>query len=248
MVPFAYPLLRWLPKGEGKPVMLVPGFMARDQSMAILRHWLTRLGYQVHGWQQGLNTGINNEQHQALGERLSYLAKKHQQPVRLIGWSLGGIQCRALAHAHPELVNSVITMGSPFRLPGVKLVKGIVARLYDKINAEKASMLTDPDAVWQYPPPVPSTAIYSRMDGIANWDLCIDEPNSGQTENIRVFSSHSGMGSNPEVMLLLAQRLHDDKDSWQKLDSNAVRRFFRRHDTRAGKNKAVTDGLTAPSV
>lgn len=226
-VPFAYPFAKWLPRGDGNPVMLVPGFMARDQSMVLLRHWLKRLGYNVHGWQQGRNTGVNDDQLEQLGLHLTRLAKKYDRPVRLVGWSLGGIQCRALAHAHPELVNSVITLGSPFRLPGVKSVKGLVSRLYDKVNAEQSSMLTDPDAVWQYSPPVPSTAVYCKLDGIANWDLCIDEPEGSQTENLGVMSSHTGMGSNPEIMLLLAHRLHDDKDSWKKFDPSLLRRFFR---------------------
>ena len=226
MLPFAYPLAKWMPKGEGKPVMLIPGFMARDQSMVLLRHWLKRLGYKVHGWQQGRNTGLNDEQQKNLGERLTRLAERYDSPVRLIGWSLGGIQCRALAHSHPDLVNSVITLGSPFRLPRVKSVKGLVARLYDRVNAGKSNGLTDPDAAWQHSPPVPSTAIYSKLDGIANWDLCVDDPVGNQTENLCVLSSHSGMGGNPEIMLLLAHRLQDDKESWQKFDSSMVRRLL----------------------
>lgn len=227
MVPFAYPLVNRLPKGEGKPVMLIPGFMARDQSMAVLRHWLKRLGYNVHGWQQGRNTGLSEDKHKKLGERLTHLAEQYGQPVRLIGWSLGGIQCRALAHSHPDLVNSVITLGTPFRLPGVKSVKGLVARLYDRVNTGNSSALTNPEAEWQHSPPVPSTAIYSKLDGIANWDLCVDHPEGNQTENLCVLSSHSGMGSNPEIMLLLAHRLHDDKESWIKFDPSLVRRFLR---------------------
>lgn len=227
MAPFAYTLAPWLPRGEGKPVMVIPSFMGRDRNMVFLRHWLKRLGYNVHGWKQGRNTGLCDDTQKRLGVRLKQLSEQYGQPIRLIGWSLGGIQCRALAHAHPDLVNSVITMGSPFRLPGVKSVKGLVSRLYDKINSGKSRDLTDSDAVWQHPPPVPSTAIYSRSDGIANWDLCVDEADGKQTENIRVLSSHTGMSGNPEVMLLLAHRLQDDKECWRKLDPSSVRRFFR---------------------
>ncbi|MGI9285570.1 MAG: hypothetical protein ACR2P1_09285, partial [Pseudomonadales bacterium] len=77
----------------------------------------------------------------------------------------------------------------------------------------------------QYPPPVPSTAIFSRGDGVANWDFCVDQLDGKQTENIGVPTSHLGMGGNPLVMLLLANRLHGHKEKWQPFQFKGWQRY-----------------------
>lgn len=229
LMPMAFACIRSLPKGEGAPVLIIPGFMATDESTFLLRRWLKTLGYRPYGWKQGANLGLRDNFQQALADQLLEIHSKYRQTVRLIGWSLGGIQARALAHRHPTLVNSIITMGSPFRMPEMQGVHGPTARLYKRLNGEKFNALLDPNAAWSEPPPVPCTAIYSRGDGIANWDLCIDKIDQDQVENIGVISSHLGMGSNPLVLMLLANRLAEDKLSWRYFKASRLQKLIYQH-------------------
>lgn len=225
LMPAALPWLPVLPKGNGLPVLVLPGFLANDSSTRLLRYWLKKLDYRAYGWEQGRNNGLKEETVASLGEHLQRLHAHHEDPVRVIGWSLGGIYARALAHEYPDLINNVITLGSPFRLPSsVNAIGGSVARMYRMFNGDSMGELLSPVARWQYPPPVPSTAIFSRGDGVANWDFCVDKLDGKQTENIGVPTSHLGMGGNPLVMLLLANRLHGHKEKWQPFEFKGWRR------------------------
>jgi pimeloyl-ACP methyl ester carboxylesterase len=225
--PLIYPFARCLPRGDGQPIMVIPGFMSGDRGTALIRLWINKLGYAAHGWQQGRNIGVREDIQVKLGQHLQALYERYNKPVRLIGWSLGGIQARALAHAFPELVNSVITLGSPFGLAGATNVGGPVAKLYNRMNPDNLGDLTNPNAEWRHSPPVPSSAVYSPFDGISGWRLCIDKHVDQQTENIRVLSSHTGMGSSPELMLLLAYRLLANKDAWQPMSLSQIRDMHR---------------------
>jgi pimeloyl-ACP methyl ester carboxylesterase len=206
--------------------MVLPGFMANDASTFMIRRWLSRLGYVCSGWDQGRNDGLSEALLDNLKGKLQQLYQTHEKPVRLIGWSLGGIQARALAHEVPDQVDRVVTLGSPFRMPSARAVGGAVASAYRRLNDGEMDMLVDPQASWQYPPPMPSTAIYSYGDGIANWDFCVDRLDDGCTENIGVPASHMGMGANPLVMLLLADRMGGHRDSWRGFDHKGWRRCF----------------------
>lgn len=240
LFPTVLPLSRHLPAGEGQPVMVLPGFMANDRSTFMIRRWLTRLGYVCCGWGQGRNDGLSEAIQSNLKEKLQRLNQTHGQPVRLIGWSLGGIQARALAHEVPELVDRVVTLGSPFRLPSARQVSGPVAAAYRKLHGGDLDQLVDPHALWQYPPPVPSTAIYSYGDGIANWDFCVDRLNGGCSENIGVPASHIGMGGNPLVMLLLADRLGGHRGRWSRFKFKGWRRCVYSSDDGLGLTYPVT--------
>jgi pimeloyl-ACP methyl ester carboxylesterase len=226
LFPAVLPLARHLPAGKGQPVIVMPGFMANDASTFMIRRWLSKLGYACSGWGQGRNNGLSNGSLNTLKAQLEELSEKHGQPVRLVGWSLGGIQARALAHEVPQLVDRVVTLSSPFRLPSAKAVGGPVATAYRRLHDGDLDQLVDPQAQWQYPPPVPSTAIYSYGDGIANWDFCVDRLDDACTENIGVPASHMGMGANPLVMLLLADRLAGHSNEWSGFDLKGWRRCF----------------------
>lgn len=206
-------LLERLPKGDGHPVLVLPGFTAADGSTLQLRALLRRLGYRTFGWKLGSNLGPTPHIVRGLETRLLEIAEKEQQPVTIIGWSLGGIYARDLARQHPDLVRQVITLGSPIRMtPGDP---SAATRLWDTLQP-----LHDNDAVSRIgeqdePMPVPSTAIYTRSDGVVHWRLCL-EVKGPQSESVEVFGSHCGLGFNTSVAIVVADRLARAPEAWKK--------------------------------
>jgi len=206
----AYPVLRRAPRGDGHPVLVLPGFMASDFSTRSLRAFLRDRGYQAHGWKLGRNLGPRPEIVVGLAERFRELRERHGRPLSLIGWSLGGIYARELARRAPDAVRQVITLGSPFRDVEATNVPRFLRAL-----AERRRM-PEEEAFRQLlgePLPVPTTAIYSRSDAIASWQSCREEEGPLR-ENIRVESSHLGMGHNPVVLLTIADRLAQPEGRW----------------------------------
>lgn len=199
------PWLRKLPRGDGHPVMLIPGFGTTDGSMQPMRRLLQMLGYKVYGWNQGRNLGMRKGMSIKLGAHLQDIYLRHDdQKVTLIGWSLGGVFAREMARAQPDFVRRVITLGSPINgHPSANNVEGLF-RFANRKNPPKLDW-----AGFQRrrtPPPVPCTAIYSKTDGIVAWQCSMEEPASN-TENVEVFSSHFGLGVNPQVLKAVAERL-----------------------------------------
>jgi pimeloyl-ACP methyl ester carboxylesterase len=176
-------LLRFAPRGDGHPVVVLPGFMAGDNSTQALRRFLRTKGYAVYGWRQGRNLGPTGEVLDGLDRHLLAVLDRHGRSMSLVGWSLGGIFARRIAHREPEAVRQVITLGSPFRL-------------------------TEPTCLT-----VPSTAIYSRTDGIAPGLSCAGEPGE-HCESIEVRGSHCGLGHHPAVLHVVADRLALPEDEW----------------------------------
>lgn len=193
-----------LPRGDGHPVLIIPGFGADDSSTRLLRRILTKLGYAAHGWQQGRNYGMRPAIKQALSARLEQLHARHDAKVSLIGWSLGGIFVREMARSQPARVRRVITLGSPINVhPGANNLMG----LFKLINRGKTVNLDlEGFARRITPPSVPCTAIYSRSDGIVAWQCCMEDA-APNVENIVVRGSHLGLGYNREVIRAIAQRL-----------------------------------------
>ena len=105
------PALARSPRGDGHPVLVLPGLLASDASTLILRRFLTRLGYATAGWGLGLNVGPTNEVVRRLPLRLGELSDRYEQPVSIIGWSLGGVYARALAARSPDLDSRVVPSG-----------------------------------------------------------------------------------------------------------------------------------------
>jgi pimeloyl-ACP methyl ester carboxylesterase len=156
------PLLRTAPRGDGHPVLVLPGLLADDRSTAPLRHFLRRLGYHVHGWSLGRN--VPSERVRAgLAARIEELVARHgSRRISLVGWSLGGIYARQIALVVPASVRQVITLGSPFAdTPGEESHPGAMLRL---LLGDRPSPQLE-----QGPLPVPSTAIFTRTDGIVPW-------------------------------------------------------------------------------
>lgn len=226
----ALPLLLTAPKGDKHPVMVLPGFLASDISTKPIRKFLDLKGYQTYGWGLGRNMGKQIVGGQdvicdTLLSRVIELSIKHNRKVSLVGWSLGGILARELARLLPDYVRQVVTLGSPFNGPGGSV--SMVAKLFGLINGD---VIKDNPEVMQnmlIPPPVPSSAIYSRTDGVAHWQACTNRQIGllDEAENIEVRGSHTGLGHNPQVLWIVANRLAQNEGAWKpygKQDSDKL--------------------------
>jgi pimeloyl-ACP methyl ester carboxylesterase len=231
----ATPWLRQLPTGDGHPVLVLPGLAANDLTTLPLRSFLRERGYTVHGWKQGLNLGPRDGVLEQCGQRLQELAQRHGEKVSLVGWSLGGVYAREVAKEHAGLVRCVITLGSPF---AAHPRATNAWRVYELLNG---GLPEDDDAMvarLRRAPPVPTTSIYSRTDGVVAWQCSIndDEPH---TENIEVHASHMGMGMNPLVMYALVDRLSQRPERWQRFDVQGARQWFYKTPVEASLRPAM---------
>jgi pimeloyl-ACP methyl ester carboxylesterase len=208
------PFLRLLGRGDRHPVLVLPGFSAGDWSTAPLRWTLRSQGYWAQGWNLGPNIGPTDRILDGIHERLEKLYQRHAMPVSIVGWSLGGIYARELARDNPLAVRQVITLGSPFRLTlaDKSSISSLVDRLAPAWSDEVLRL-----AVEEKEKPaltVPSTAIYTRTDGVVRWHTCIDTV-SERHENIEVRGSHSGLGFNPAVQFAVSDRLLQPTSDWR---------------------------------
>ena len=171
--------------GRGRPVMVIPGFLASDFSTLILRRTLEEAGYRVHGWGLGMNLGARSD----LLDRLEYRLNRagRHGPVSLVGWSLGGLYARELAKRRPDQVARVITLGSPF--------SGDVRAnnawwLYEMLNDHKVDA-PPIEARLAEKPPVPTIAFWSRADGIVAPACARGEPHECD-RSIELDCTHMG--------------------------------------------------------
>ncbi len=213
------PLLNFIPEGDGHPVLVLPGFATADWYTIPMRQLLSKRGYQCYGWQLGLNLGYSRELDARMRARLEDIYHKHGAKVSLIGYSLGGIYARELARWRPQMVRLVVTLGSPFSAEGFKLTN--LSRLYELFSGKR---FDDMDAKLtrhlNKPPPVPSTAIFSKTDGIAPSECCV-EPQAPFTENIQVPGSHCGLMHNPLALWTVADRLAQPAENWQPFERSS---------------------------
>jgi pimeloyl-ACP methyl ester carboxylesterase len=215
------PLLRRAPRGDGHPVLVLPGFTAGDPSTGALRRFLRQQGFSPHPWLLGRNSGPSARVRDGLAERVDDLATRYGRKLSVVGWSLGGIYARELAKRMPDHVRGVITLGSPFADAGRA---SNASRLFDRISGNERPRATRAVDALREPPPVPSTAIYTRTDGIVHWKACL-ERESEQTENIEVPGSHCGLGVNPLVLYAVADRLSQAEGRWQPFERTGWRRI-----------------------
>ncbi len=215
-----------LPRGDGHTVMTLPGFLATDRSMSVMRDYLSRWGYDARRWQLGRNTGLNRQRalEKLLDRRLRTLFEESGGKVSLVGWSLGGLFAREMARRNPQFVRSVITLGSPIGDPKAttiwrlyEYVTGI--SLQDRDIRERIDLLRNPI------PDVPVTAIYSKSDAIVSWQIA-SLPAGEQVENIEITTSHFGMGFNPAVYFALADRLRQQEGAWRPFEIKGFRKLF----------------------
>ena len=217
--------LRTLPKGDGHPVLVLPGFTTGDTATRPLRRFLRGRRYKAYGWLQGLNLGLNDHLEVRMIRRLRDLYYRHGRRVSIIGWSLGGIYARELARLHPGFVRQVITLGSPFNMhPRANHAW----RLYERLSNEKIEAQTKRLEGLEKPLEVPSSAVFTRTDGIVAWQCCLQETGP-EAENIEIYGSHCGLGHNPMALYVIADRLAQEADQWSAFDRSGMRKlFFRR--------------------
>lgn len=222
------PWMRKLPAGDGHPVIVYPGLGAPDFTTLPLRNFLVGRGYVPHPWRQGFNFGPKPGVLDSCVEQLVQLHKRHRRGVSLIGWSLGGLYAREIAKMHPDLVRCVITLGSPFA--GHPRATN-AWRFFELVSGQSSH---DPAVLagLRQPPPVPTTSIYSRTDGVVAWQ-CSLNPEHPLAENIEVHASHIGMGMNPLALYAIADRLARPEGDWQRFDTKGARRWFFRQARQA---------------
>lgn len=209
------PLLMRAPRGDGHPVLALPGFLASDLSMAPMRRYLSELGYETHAWRMGRNLGGLGRMREALRARLAEIHAASGRKVSLVGWSLGGVYARDLALQAPDMVRSVITLGSPFA-NDIRATNA--TRLYELVSGEGVDDVPGLREAIAGDLPVPATSIYSRTDGIVNWRTSLLRP-SATAENIEVhFASHLGIGVNPAALWAVADRLAQAEGQFRHFD------------------------------
>ena len=223
-----WPLLRRAPRGDGHPVLVLPGFGASDVSTRILRGFLRDRGYHVHAWRLGRNLGPNEATVEGLRSRIAELVARHGRQMSLVGWSLGGIYAREIAWAAPDVVRQVVTLGSPLRMRmGDRRVSNL-GDFFETVSSRSGQpRLIDPrpteDARGALP--VPATAVYTRSDGIVPWEYCL-EALSPRAECIEVVGSHSGLGHNPAALWVVADRLAQPQGTWRPFEAKGAARWL----------------------
>src|SRR3974390_353426 len=184
----AAPWLATAPRGDGHGVLVLPGLLASDTSTLPLRSYLGWLGYDVRGWDLGRNRGPPEEVLAGLPQALLAHAGRTGAPVSLVGWSLGGLYAREMARRHPRQVRQVITLGSPFTPHDSR--QNRAHGPYQRLSHLHASGARLPTAVQRARPiGVPSTSVYSRLDGIVSWQACLDAETE-RHQNVEVRCSH----------------------------------------------------------
>jgi pimeloyl-ACP methyl ester carboxylesterase len=189
--------------GHGRPVLLFPGHGASDRSTWLLRYYLRCLGYQAQGWGLGRNHGNAVQLLPQVISRVSAFAESSGQRVRLIGWSMGGYLAREAARDRPDLVQCVVTLGTP-TVGGPKYTT--VAAHYRRQGIDLEAIEAQVAARNKVPLQVPVTAIYSCKDGVVLWQACVDH-NTPQVRHFEVNTSHLGLGLSPDVFCLVACNL-----------------------------------------
>ncbi len=209
----AWPFLRaTAQRGDGHPVLVLPGFLAGDASTHFTRTFLSQAGFDAYGWELGRNMGGIRKMRAGLASRLEAIYARTNRRVSIVGWSLGGVYARDLAQSHPEIVRYVIGLASPLTRD---LRSANTGKLYARAAREDAGD-ADGDAPGMLAREFdrladdlacPATAMFSRCDGIVNWHTCLiaEGPRS---ENLEVaLASHTGFGINAAALLAVADRL-----------------------------------------
>lgn len=214
-------ILRQCPRGDGHSVIVIPGFLGSDGYNKALCNYLNGLGYDAGGWALGVNLGPRDEVIQGLQKRLLSAYEHSGKKVTLIGHSLGGVYAREMARLHPGMVRQVISLGSPIAERGDS--RKLSARLFRRLNGP---IDIERQATLQEAPSVPTTAVYSRSDGVVHWQNAIQRNGHLRCENIEVYGSHCGLTVNTSVWRVLADRLAQPEENWQPFTAIGVQRWM----------------------
>jgi pimeloyl-ACP methyl ester carboxylesterase len=187
-----------MPAGRGHVVLVMPAFLTTDGVTRSLRRFLERCGYRAFGWELGVNWGPTPYLLEGLRRRLRQLRALEGGPISLVGVSLGGLLARDLAYDCAADIRRVVTLVSPFHLPTastIELLIRIAARFYaPDFDFRRLSS----------PLPVPSTAVFTRDDGIVAWQSCFSD---AAGDSVEVAGPHITICRNPEALRVTAERL-----------------------------------------
>lgn len=199
------------------PVVLVPGFMAGDSSLHVMARHLRKVGYRTYRSTMHANVGCTQEASYSLERRIEAIAIKRERKVTVVGHSLGGLLARGIAARRPDLVDGIITMGSPLLAPGaihsvlafdlsvvIALRRaGLGQMMGDDCTSGDCARLSWEESRQELDPSVAFTSIFSRRDGVVDWRGCLDP--GAQTVEVR--TSHLGMAIDPVVFDVVTRTL-----------------------------------------
>lgn len=203
--------------GDGHPVVVFPGLGGAPFTTSHLRRYLNDCGFAAHCWGRGINTGpdgIFDEWLPGLVEDVRRIHRESGRKVSLIGWSLGGVYAREIAKLAPDAVRQVITLGTPFASMGGGATHA--ETIYKLLGGDTSQLTPEMQARLRQTPPVPTTAIYSKHDGVVSWRGCI-EKKTAMSESVEVSASHLGMVTHPDVLRIIANRLAQPEGRWRPL-------------------------------
>lgn len=207
-----------VPKGDGHPVLFFPGFLTTDGYTSALRERVAEAGFKTYSWDGGFNLGLDADTAKHLASRLREVyAENGNQKVSLVGYSLGGIYARELAREFPDMVRAVITLGTPFgRMDAPSEATSLPLEKIYRFFTQESVHEGKPDIGLRCltPPPVPVTSVFSRSDGVVQWQAALN-PLAKHAENIEVFGSHMGMTVNPLTMAVVIDRLSQKPAAWK---------------------------------
>lgn len=203
------------PVGDGHPVIIFPGLATDGSAVEPLRDYCESLGYTAIDWGKGYNTGTKGDLDAWLADLASHTAElldRYPDTATLIGWSLGGLYAREVGKLLAPQVRQVITIATPFNAEADHTNVGWLFRMLSGASAAIDPALSKR---LRTPPPLPTTSIYSRSDGVVAWETCCHARTSRQVQDIEIDGSHIGMGWNPAVLEIVADRLAQHPAGWQ---------------------------------
>ncbi len=241
LLPASLPLLMAAPQGDGHPVILVPGFMAGESTLAALKLFLQNKGYDVHNWGLGRNVGFRGKHANALPQKIRYLHHTTGRKVSLVGWSLGGVFSFYGAETTQDCVRSIITLGSPVSVdmmgnqspPALKAMYRLVSH---RLGASAHLMQPRAKAMREHRRlPIPTSCLYSLSDGVVPPQEATIDGDPALHENIQVPGSHVGLGFNGIVMAIVADRLAQPEGDWKPFAPQGLLGHVYRATTRAAQ-------------
>ena len=199
------PFLGQAPRGSQRPTVLVPGFQSPEQALLPLCWWLRHMGHATQTWGRGTNLGHVEKDVLGMLPVVRRLAEEAGRPVALVGWSLGGVISRELAREAPDVVDRVVTFGTP--VVGGPTYTQAASAYGPELCARAAARSARREQ--ERPLSLPLTVVFTRLDGIVSWPACIDRTSSA-ARHVEVSSRHISMGIDPDLWRVIAEALADE--------------------------------------
>lgn len=197
-------LFRHYSIGSNEPVLVIPGYHCSDEYTKMFREFLTRLGFTVYGWGQGTNLAKVFQYNKLCKYIYKLYIEHNQKPIRVIGYSLGGLYARKLATDHPEIIHSVITMGTPI-YQDVEISSMRYISMFAKLSGADYRIQEFLKCI-DIEPLVPVLVLYSKTDGIVHWRDALDKKSTPKINHVCIKGSHMGMMHNPMTWRIVRQQ------------------------------------------